>query len=103
MAQAWHLEDIIATIKQDLLLDKLDLANGGVTLADIQDDTPLIDEGLALDSVDALDLLVAAEKTFGIKLPDPDKAFIERTCKDVGTLARYIASELASQDTRASA
>ena len=38
---------------------------------EIADDTPLFGpEGLGLDSVDALQLVVALEKKYGLKLPD---------------------------------
>lgn len=39
---------------------------------DIDNDAPLFGEGLGLDSIDALELVVALEKTFGIKIPDED-------------------------------
>ncbi len=40
----------------------------GVDPASIQDDGPLFGEGLGLDSVDALELMVAIEKRYGLKL-----------------------------------
>jgi acyl carrier protein len=39
---------------------------------DIENEAPLFGEGLGLDSIDALELVVALEKTFGIKIPDED-------------------------------
>jgi len=46
-----------------------------VTAAEIGDDTPLFGPGgLGLDSVDALQLVVALDKTFGLKIPDPAAA-----------------------------
>src|SRR2546427_11547247 len=46
-----------------------------VTAADIADDQPLFGPGsLGLDSVDALQLVVALDKNFGIKIPDPGGA-----------------------------
>ena len=42
---------------------------------DIADDVPLFGpEGLGLDSVDALQLVVALEKHFGLKVPDAEAA-----------------------------
>lgn len=40
----------------------------------ITDDIPLFGEGLGLDSVDALQLVVALEKNFGLKVGDAEKA-----------------------------
>lgn len=94
MNREWTREEIIHFIKQDLLLERLDLANAGTTLEDIKDDTPLLHEGLAIDSVDALDLLVEVEKTFGLKLPEMGRTFIENTCKNVQCLADYIVTNL---------
>ena len=46
-----------------------------VTAEDITDDKPLFGpEGLGLDSVDALQLVVALDKNFGLKIPDPAAA-----------------------------
>lgn len=46
-----------------------------VTAADIGDDQLLFGPGsLGLDSVDALQLVVALDKTFGLKIPDPATA-----------------------------
>ena len=46
-----------------------------VTPAEITDDKPLFGpEGLGLDSVDALQLVVALDKNFALKIPDPAAA-----------------------------
>jgi acyl carrier protein len=48
-----------------------------VTAAEIGDDLPLFGPGgLGLDSVDALQLVVALDKNFGLKIPDPATAKI---------------------------
>ena len=46
-----------------------------ITEAEIPDDQPLFGPGsLGLDSVDALQLVVALDKNFGLKIPDPAAA-----------------------------
>jgi acyl carrier protein len=46
-----------------------------VTASEIGDDQPLFGPGsLGLDSVDALQLVVALDKNFGLKVPDPAAA-----------------------------
>jgi acyl carrier protein len=46
-----------------------------ISAAEIQDDQPLFGPGsLGLDSVDALQLVVAIDKNFGLKIPTPDAA-----------------------------
>lgn len=57
----------VAEIKQ-LIITSLNLP--GVTPADIVDEAPLFGAGLGLDSVDALELVVALEKTYGIQIAD---------------------------------
>lgn len=103
MSKTWTRTEIIQCIKQDLLLDRLQLGSSGVALSDIGDDTPLLDGGLGLDSVDVLDLLVSAERTFGFKAPDPDRVFLEQTCRSVSTLTDFVMSKLDSTTVQAHA
>ena len=62
---------------------------------EIADDTPLFSPtGLALDSIDALELAVAIEKTFGVATPSAEvarKAFV-----NVNTIAPGVAAALAT-------
>ncbi len=57
------------TIKQrlrQLIVDGLHLE--GVAPESIEDDAPLFGDGLGLDSVDALEIMVIVEKEYGIKI-----------------------------------
>ena len=56
---------------KEVIIDELMLQE---TPEDIANDTPLFGEGLGLDSVDALQLVVALEKHFGLKVGDAVKA-----------------------------
>ena len=59
---------------------------------DIADDAAIFrPEGLGLDSVDALQLVVALEKKFGLKLPDADAA--RNVLRDVNSIAAAIVSK----------
>ncbi|MBO7562215.1 MAG: acyl carrier protein [Bacteroidales bacterium] len=56
---------------------------------DINDEAPLFGpEGLGLDSIDALELIVLLEKNYGIKLSDPAKA--KGVFASVATMASFI-------------
>ena len=56
-----------------------------VTAEEIKDDQPLFGPGsLGLDSVDALQLVVALDKSFGLKIPDPAAA--KEILQSVGTI-----------------
>ena len=57
---------------------------------DIQDETPLFGEGLGLDSIDSIELLVLLEREFGIKIENPTKA--RKILSNVNEMANYIIS-----------
>ena len=60
-----------------------------VTAAEIGDDQPLFGPGsLGLDSVDALQLVVALDKNFGLKVPDPAAA--KQILQSVNTIAAAV-------------
>jgi len=62
-----------------------------VSVEDIENDTLLFgDDGLGLDSIDALELIVLLEKHHGIKLTNPEEG--QTVFKSVDTLAEYIES-----------
>lgn len=44
-----------------------------ITPEDIDENASLFGEGLGLDSIDALELIVMLERNYGIKLDDPSK------------------------------
>lgn len=56
--------------------------------ADIDTNAPLFGEGLGLDSIDALELIVLIEKNYGIKLQDPKDG--KKVFYSVQTMADYI-------------
>ncbi|MBX2951351.1 MAG: acyl carrier protein [Leadbetterella sp.] len=60
-----------------------------VTAADIKDDDALFGDGLGLDSIDALELIVMLDKDYGIKLSDPKEG--RNIFRSVETMAAYIA------------
>jgi acyl carrier protein len=73
-----------------LLVNALHLE--GLAPSDIADDAPLFGEGLGLDSVDALELVVALEKEFTIRIQSHEvgkEAFVS-----VSTLATFIEGRL---------
>lgn len=57
--------------------------------ADINDEAPLFgDEGLGLDSIDALELIVLLEKCYGIKIADPKEGM--KVFKSINVMADYV-------------
>ena len=55
---------------------------------DIGDDQPLFVEGLGLDSIDALELIVLLQQQYNIKLASADEG--PKIFKTVRTIAEYI-------------
>ncbi len=72
---------------KELIISSLEL--DGVTADDIGDDEPLFGEGLALDSVDALELGIAIKKKYGITF-NTEKGDNKEYFKSVNALAKYI-------------
>jgi len=66
-----------------------------MTAAEIADDLPLFGPGsLGLDSVDALQLVVALDKNFGLKIRDPEAA--REILRNVNTMAEAVQQKLAA-------
>ena len=64
-----------------------------LTATDIADDLPLFGPGsLGLDSVDALQLVVALDKNFGLKIPDPAAA--KEILQNVGTIVKAVQNRI---------
>ena len=83
MSETEELHDAIKGILiDDLMLD--------VEVGEIEDEMPLMGpDSLGLDSVDALQLVVAIEKHFGLKVSDPEVAKeVLRPVKTIGDAVR---------------
>lgn len=61
------MTQLIEDLKVDII-DNLGLTD--ITPEEITADEPLIGEGLGLDSIDTLELIVLMEKKYGVKVPD---------------------------------
>lgn len=77
-----NLQDIL---KQQII-DALNLEE--IEISDIDNDAALFGEGLGLDSIDALELIVLLERNYGIKIKDP--AVGKEIFKSVNVLADYV-------------
>ena len=81
--------DLKGDIKQ-LIISSLNLTD--VTPESIADDAPLFQEGLGLDSIDALELAVAIERKYHVSIPD--EAVGKRAFSSVTALATYVGEHL---------
>ncbi|MEW6551518.1 MAG: phosphopantetheine-binding protein [Campylobacterota bacterium] len=79
MVSATHLKEILI---RNLKLEDL-------TPDEIDDDMPLFgDDGLGLDSVDSIELVLTVQKEFGVKIDNPKE--YENIFATVKTLLDYI-------------
>jgi acyl carrier protein len=79
-------------IKQ-LIIDSLGLED--ISAQDIDDQQALFGEGLGLDSVDALELGLAVQKRFGIKI-DADAKDTRNHFNNVASLAAFVTAKQAA-------
>lgn len=78
-------EELIQDVKQ-LIIERLKLEE--ITAEDIDSDAPLFGEGLGLDSIDALELVIGLEKEYGVSIPDAEVG--KKVFQSVRTIAQYI-------------
>jgi acyl carrier protein len=78
-------EELITEVKK-LIIERLKLEE--ITVADIITDAPLFGEGLGLDSIDALELVIGLEKEYGVNIPDAEVG--KKVFQSVRTIAQYI-------------
>ena len=83
--------DQIKQSLKELLIDGLRLQD--LRPQDIEDAAPIFVEGLGLDSVDALELVVLVEEKFNIQIPDEDVG--KRAFASIEALTDYVHGELA--------
>ena len=81
-------EDVKRTLRE-MIVRELRLEE--ITPDDLGDDLPLTGERLGFDSIDILELLVAVERQFGVRIKDSNDA--SRALQSVNTLADYVISK----------
>ena len=79
------MEQLINELKKQII-EVLNLED--VQPEDIETDAPLFGEGLGLDSIDALELIVMMEKVYGIKIKDPSAG--KEIFRSIGTMAEFV-------------
>ncbi len=79
------MEELILQLKNQII-EALNLEE--MEPEEIETDAPLFGNGLGLDSIDALELIVLLEKNYGIKLKNPAEG--KEIFKSVACIAEYV-------------
>ena len=79
------MENLITELKVKII-EILNLED--ISVDDIKNDDPLFGDGLGLDSIDALELIVLLDKEYGIKITDPKEG--KTIFQSVEVMADYI-------------
>lgn len=80
------MDALIAELKQKVV-EALNLEE--LSVEEINENTPLFGaDGLGLDSIDALELIVLLDKEYGIRLSDPKQG--KEIFYSIATMAEYI-------------
>ncbi len=79
------MDNIKLQLKEQII-KQLNLEN--ISVDDISDDMALFGEGLGLDSIDALELIVLMENNYNIKLLNPEEG--KEVFQSINSMAAYI-------------
>jgi acyl carrier protein len=79
------MSDLHTELKKSII-EQLNLED--MEVSEIENDDHLFGDGLGLDSIDALELIVLLEKDYGIKLTDPNQG--KEIFNSVNTMADFI-------------
>ena len=79
------MSDLHTELKKSII-EQLNLED--MEPSDIENEDALFGDGLGLDSIDALELIVLLEKDYGIKLTDPNQG--KEIFASVNTMAGFI-------------
>ncbi len=81
-----YKEAKLHTKLKELLIEELNLVD--VTVDEIEDDAPLFGEGLGLDSLDAVEIVVLVQKNFNVEIKNMEEG--KTAFQSVNSLVDFI-------------
>ncbi len=95
-----HVQNIRTILREEVLYQGLELADLGVAIDEITDDTIIIgDDGLALDSVDALEIVSLLRRHFDIEVREANADFFAVHFSRFDRLVAFVESQVAARST----
>ena len=88
------MEELKNEIKK-YIIEELNLED--ITIEEIENDAPLFVEGLGLDSIDALELVVILEENYGVIIPD--ETIGREVLYSIDTMAAYVEKMKSEQNS----
>lgn len=96
MAASCRIEaDMPETLKEEIKRAVVESLRLPIPVEEIGDSTSLFGEGLGLDSIDVLELVLEMERRFGVSITDDETG--QRVLRSVDTIAEFILSERAKK------
>ncbi len=86
------IDELIKELRQELV-KQLNLED--ILPENFDENTPLFGEGLGLDSIDSLELVVLLDRSYGLKLKDPKEG--RTVFYSIRTMAEYIYNNRSQQ------
>ncbi len=71
---------------KELLVSSLSLED--INPSEIKDDEPLFGEGMGLDTLDAVEIVVQLQRNYGLEIKDMDRG--KKVYQSINTLSRFI-------------
>jgi len=79
------MEDLKINLKKQII-SRMKIED--IKIEDIQDDAPLFGDGLGLDSIDALEIIVLLQQEYGLKIQNAEEG--KKVLRSINTIAEYI-------------
>jgi acyl carrier protein len=79
------VDEIVSDLKK-LIIERLNLE--GMTPEQLDASAPLFGEGLGLDSIDSIELIVLLDREYGVKITDPKEG--REIFKSIQSTAEYV-------------
>ena len=90
-----YYSEIVEKVRRKIIYEGLELEELGIDIADIKEDTLLFNQdGLALDSVDTLEILAGVQREFGVTFEEVDADFIEKHASTTKKIAETVLHNL---------